>query len=575
MGSAGRYRAATPATTGSRLLHRRPPQVRHHRPLRDAQAPSADLHAGPQGAVVLRARAALSRLRHAPDGTPAARSRSTSRCSTRRAPEPARRRGLAHYLWSRTAAERDRRGAAGRAHRRDPARARELSALAAPAVPGSPTSRPRATCARRSRWRTPRRAGRLFAAPRLLAAGAPLLRARALRRAAAPLPRSVPAGAGAGAHLRRLQARQRGDRAPGAALPRGGRHALRSEPVEANPTVRARSQRLHELVHAVSVGRGPASRAVKATSRRSRPGGCAAELLYASVSAIVFDAPADAAADEERLMRELRVALQGRGAGPERVPGPRSGALWGYDDLGCRRRRRVTRQRSGAGLLHRRGTSSAAPRRCTRCSGVTRRSSCPTPRSCGSSRRSCARATASRAACAQRRSSSYTALFARRASGPARRRGLAVLPDVAHGRSPHRGGAAATRASSRSCASRRPSCAPFTCSACATTSRPRPTSPGARARAGRRGGEQIPRHCARPHELLVLRPRALCRAAAPISRGVCTRADAGADLRRLPRRQRGDGAPGAALPGGGRQRARRGGRGQPFRACALTGGCTS
>ena len=45
--------------------------------------------------------------------------------------------------------------------------------------------------------------------------------------------------------------------------------------LEANPTVRVRSQRLHELTQSVSLGRGPLSRTVKAaiktlTSRRLR-----------------------------------------------------------------------------------------------------------------------------------------------------------------------------------------------------------------------------------------------------------------------------------------------------------------
>ena len=55
---------------------------------------------------------------------------------------------------------------------------------------------------------------------------APIFRARAICRAAAPLSRRVPTGAGAGAHLRRFPARQRGDRAQGAALPRRGRHVV-------------------------------------------------------------------------------------------------------------------------------------------------------------------------------------------------------------------------------------------------------------------------------------------------------------------------------------------------------------
>ncbi len=42
----------------------------------------------------------------------------------------------------------------------------------------------------------------------------------------------------------------------------------RVEPTEANPTVRVRSRRVHELVRAVSVGRGPAR--ARRRRRRSR-----------------------------------------------------------------------------------------------------------------------------------------------------------------------------------------------------------------------------------------------------------------------------------------------------------------
>ena len=47
--------------------------------------------------------------------------------------------------------------------------------------------------------------------------------------------------------------------------------AVAIEPVEANPTVRARSQRLHELLHAVSVGHGPLSLAVKGAVKALTP----------------------------------------------------------------------------------------------------------------------------------------------------------------------------------------------------------------------------------------------------------------------------------------------------------------
>ena len=84
---------------------------------------------------------------------------------------------------------RDRRRTARRAHHRDPARARELPALAAPAAAAEPPRDRAGTCA--GRVALERRATRRPAHSRGCAppAGAALLRARPLRGAAAPLPR--------------------------------------------------------------------------------------------------------------------------------------------------------------------------------------------------------------------------------------------------------------------------------------------------------------------------------------------------------------------------------------------------
>ena len=79
------------------------------------------------------------------------------------------------------------------------------------------------------------------------------------------------ARAGAGADLRRLPRRQRGDGAPGAALPRGRRRPFRSS--RSRPTrrcARARSA-CTSCVHAVSVGHGPLSLAVKGGGQGAHP----------------------------------------------------------------------------------------------------------------------------------------------------------------------------------------------------------------------------------------------------------------------------------------------------------------
>ena len=94
------------------------------------------------------------------------------------------------------------------------------------------------------------------------------------------------------------------------------------EVVEANPTVRARSRLLNELVHAVGVGRGPFSHAVKEAIKKVTPAGPRRSALYALQDSLVFGAPR---APDEQLMWELRRRFKAGGAGAERVHGPRPG----------------------------------------------------------------------------------------------------------------------------------------------------------------------------------------------------------------------------------------------------------
>ena len=60
---------------------------------------------------------------------------------------------------------------------------------------------------------------------------------------------------------------------------------------EANPTVRVRSQHLHHLVHAVSVGRGPVSLAVKATVKALTPRQLRRGALAATQRRVVYADP--------------------------------------------------------------------------------------------------------------------------------------------------------------------------------------------------------------------------------------------------------------------------------------------
>jgi len=99
---------------------------------------------------------------------------------------------------------------------------------------------------------------------------------------------------------------------------------------EANPTVKVRSRALHELIHAVSVGHGPTSQAVKSavksvTSHRMRR-----RALYLTQKRLVFTRPEE---PEHELMTELRrryrdeVLALGEYLERDLV------SLWGYDKL--------------------------------------------------------------------------------------------------------------------------------------------------------------------------------------------------------------------------------------------------
>lgn len=102
------------------------------------------------------------------------------------------------------------------------------------------------------------------------------------------------------------------------------------EPSEANPTVLMRSQQLDELVHAVSVGRGPLSRTLKRgvkalSSKRMRSralGLVRRQLIYG-----------DPGAPDERQMAELRRRFAPEVAALSEYLDRDLVSLWGYDRL--------------------------------------------------------------------------------------------------------------------------------------------------------------------------------------------------------------------------------------------------
>jgi hypothetical protein len=102
------------------------------------------------------------------------------------------------------------------------------------------------------------------------------------------------------------------------------------EVLEANPTVRARSQRLHHLVHALSVGRGPLSRGVKAAVKAVTPQGLRRDALRATQRRVVFSKPLP---PEESLMIELRRRFKGEVEALSEYLERDLVALWGYDDV--------------------------------------------------------------------------------------------------------------------------------------------------------------------------------------------------------------------------------------------------
>ncbi|HWG09805.1 MAG TPA: sulfotransferase [Solirubrobacteraceae bacterium] len=100
--------------------------------------------------------------------------------------------------------------------------------------------------------------------------------------------------------------------------------------VRANPTVRPRSRALNELIHAVSVGRGPVSLAVKGAVKAVTPRQARRRALRAAKQRVLYAQPGP---PDEPLMLELR-----RRFAPEVVAlsehlGRDLVSRWGYDAL--------------------------------------------------------------------------------------------------------------------------------------------------------------------------------------------------------------------------------------------------
>jgi hypothetical protein len=102
------------------------------------------------------------------------------------------------------------------------------------------------------------------------------------------------------------------------------------EATQANPTVRPRSQRLNEAVHAISVGRGPMSLAVKGAIKAVTPPKLRRGALEAVQRHVVYGEPS---APDEALMAKLRRRYRPEVQALSEYLDRDLIELWGYDRL--------------------------------------------------------------------------------------------------------------------------------------------------------------------------------------------------------------------------------------------------
>ena len=110
----------------------------------------------------------------------------------------------------------------------------------------------------------------------------------------------------------------------------GADDAYPLEVLEANPTLRARSKGLHELVHALSVGRGPVSRGVKGAVKALTPRRLRRQALGATRRHLVYTDPEE---PDQNLMNELRRRFKPEVVALSEYLGRDLVTLWGYDRI--------------------------------------------------------------------------------------------------------------------------------------------------------------------------------------------------------------------------------------------------
>jgi hypothetical protein len=102
------------------------------------------------------------------------------------------------------------------------------------------------------------------------------------------------------------------------------------EPAEVNPTVQVRSQRLHELLHAVSVGTGPTSQALKRVLKTVLPQRLRRDAVRTARERFVYAQPQP---PDELLMAQLRERYRGEVAALGDYLERDLLKQWGYDDV--------------------------------------------------------------------------------------------------------------------------------------------------------------------------------------------------------------------------------------------------
>ena len=100
---------------------------------------------------------------------------------------------------------------------------------------------------------------------------------------------------------------------------------------DANPTVSVRFERLDDLLHAVSVGRGPISRAVKTVVKSLTPKQLRRYALNVTQRHVVYD---DSPPPDESVMLEIRRRFKPEVVALSKYLDRDLVTLWGYDGIG-------------------------------------------------------------------------------------------------------------------------------------------------------------------------------------------------------------------------------------------------